>query len=275
MQGLASPIRLVVNADGFGLDAAITRGTLRAHREGIVTSTSVIGNCADPDAIRLELASTPALGVGVHLTLTGGAPIAPPSAIRSLLGPDERFPSQAREVFLSWAKAEPRGDEIEREFDAQVARLRDSGLAIDHLTTLDHVGVLPIVGRAVEAVARRHGIAGVRTTGERPTLAWLTEVRRSLNTAALSGLAWFNRRQMGVLRHGPRSWGYFESGRLDEIRILEILGRLGPGIHELICAPRESDDPTERAEFTALLSARVRDGIARRGIELCRWVDLF
>jgi predicted glycoside hydrolase/deacetylase ChbG (UPF0249 family) len=317
MQGLDSPIRLVVNADGFGSDAAITSGTLRAHREGIVTSTSVIGNCAEPDAIRVELARAPALGVGVHLTLTGGAPIAPPSAIRSLLGPDEHFRSEVREVFLSWAKAEPRADEIEREFDAQVARLRDTGLAIDHLTTRHHVGVLPVVGRAVEAVARRHGIAGVRTTVERPTLAWLTEIRRSLTTAALGSLAWFNRRQMGVLRHGPTTWGYFESGRLDEIRIMEILGRLGPGIHELICAPRESahdrvgegglgppepergrvgeaersergggggwgaegwSEPSQGShvdELAALSSPRVRAGIARRGIALCRWADLF
>ena len=312
-----SLIRLVVNADGFGMDAAITRGTLRAHREGIVTSTSVIGNCADPDAIRAELAHAPALGVGVHLTLTEGAPIARPSAIRSLLGPDERFPSQVRDVFLSWAKAEPHADEIEREFDAQVARLREAGLAIDHLDTREHVGVLPIVGRAVEAVARRHGIAGVRTAVERPTLAWLTEIRRSLTTAALSGLAWFNRRQMGSLRHGPTTWGYFEGGRLDAIRIMEILGRLGPGIHELICTPRESahdrvgegglcppepergrvgeaersergggggwgaegrSEPSQGShvdELAALLSPRVRAGIARRGIALCRWADLF
>ena len=80
---------------------------------------------------------------------------------------------------------------------------------------------------------------------------------------------------MGILRHGPTSWGYFESGRLDEIRIMEILGRLGPGIHELICAPRESDDPVESGELAALLSSRVRAGLARRGIELCLWSDLF
>ena len=270
-----SAIRLVINADGFAADAAITRGTLRAHREGIVTSTSVIGNCADPSAVRAELAAVPALGVGVHLTLTGGAPVARPSTIQSLLGADEHFPSEVREVFLSWAKAAPRADEIEREFDAQVARLRDAGLVIDHLTTCHHVGFLPVVGRAVEAVARRHGIAGVRTAVEHPTLAWFTEIQRSLTTAALCSLAWFNRRQMGILRHGPTTWGYFERGRLDEIRILEILGRLGPGIHELICAPRQSDDPVERGEMVALLSPRVRDGLARRGIALCRWADLF
>ena len=274
MKAPDSAIRLVVNADGFGGDPALTRGTLRAHREGIVTSASVLGNCADPGAVRAELATVPDLGIGVHLTLTGGAPIAQPSAVRSLLGPDERFPSEAREVFLSWAKAALRAEEIEREFDAQVARLRDVGLAIDHLTTCHHVGVLPVVGRAVEAVARRHGIAGVRTTVDSPTLAWFTEIRRSLTTAAISSLAWFNRRQMGILRHGPKSWGYFEHGRLDEIRIMEILGRLGPGIHELICAPRESDDPVERGELVALLSPRARDGLARRGIVLCRWADL-
>jgi len=275
MQTPDTPIRLVVNADGFGGDPAITAGTLRAHREGIVTSTSVLGNCAHPDTIRAQLAAAPALGVGVHLTLTGGAPVAPPSSIRSLLGPDEHFPSEVSQVFLSWAKAAPRGDEIEREFDAQVARLRDAGLAIDHLSTCHHVGFLPVVGRAVEAVARRHGIAGVRTAVERPTLAWLTEIRRSLTTAALGSLAWFNRRQMGVLRHGPTTWGYFERGRLDEIRIMEILARLGPGIHELICAPRTSDDPAKLGEIVALSSSRVRAGLTRRGIVLCRWADLF
>ena len=36
-----------------------------------------------------------------------------------------------------------------------------------------------------------------------------------------------------------------------------------------------SDDPNDRRELAALLSPRVRDGLARRGIELCRWSDLF
>jgi chitin disaccharide deacetylase len=275
MQTDETNLRLVVNADGFGTDAPLSRGILRAHREGIVTSTSVIGNCQDPAALRAQLATTPNLGVGVHLTLTGGAPVAQPSTIRSLLGPDERFPSQASDVFLAWAKAIPRDDEVEREFDAQVARLRETGLTIDHVDTNQNVGFMPVVGRAIEKVARRHGIAGVRTAIERPTLAWMTELRRGLTTAALSGLAWFNRRQMGALRHGPTSWGYFERGRLDEIRILEILGRLGPGVHELICAPRADNDTQTTGELAALQSPRVREGLVRRGITLCRWADLF
>ena len=34
--------RLIVNADDFGLSAGVNEGILRAHRDGIVTSTSLM-----------------------------------------------------------------------------------------------------------------------------------------------------------------------------------------------------------------------------------------
>ena len=41
--------RLIVNADDFGLTPGVSRGILRAHREGLVTSTTVLANLpADP-----------------------------------------------------------------------------------------------------------------------------------------------------------------------------------------------------------------------------------
>jgi len=77
----ASDIRLVVNADDFGLSPAISRGILRAHRDGIVTSTSLLGNCADLDGARALLAEAPNLGVGVHLALVEGGPVADPARV--------------------------------------------------------------------------------------------------------------------------------------------------------------------------------------------------
>lgn len=275
-------IRLVVNADGFGISPALSQGALKAHREGIVTSTSVIGNCPDPAAIKAALSEAPRLGVGVHLTLVDGFPIASPSAVRSLLGPDGRFPAHPSEVLFSWAKGAMRADDVERELEAQVARLRDVGLTIDHLNTAFHLGFLPAIGRAVEAVARRHGIPGIRMAMEKPTLAWVVEAQRGALAAALGGLAWLTRRKMGTLRHGPRTWGFVESGHLDEIRILEIVGRLDPGIHELICHPGLPDGTTPLPgeadpgrELRALTSPLVREALQSKGVELCRWSDLF
>ncbi|HVZ85597.1 MAG TPA: ChbG/HpnK family deacetylase [Polyangia bacterium] len=280
----ASDIRLVVNADDFGMSPAISRGILRAHRDGIVTSTSLLGNCNDLPAAGALLAAAPTLGVGVHLALCGGRSVADPASVPSLVGPDGAFFPRGQDFITAWVRGRVSAADVEREIDAQVARIRDAGLTVDHLDTHHHLGFLPVVGRAVEAVARRHGIAGIRSAVERPTLAWVTDPRRGVEAGLLTGLAWLTRRQLGARRHGPQSWGYVESGHLDEIRILEIVGRLGPGPHELICHPGEAEaegypiDHTARyqrtEELASLTSAKVRRALERRNVELCRWGDL-
>ena len=283
----AAPVALVVNADEFGLSESISRGILLAHREGVVTSTSVLGNCADLAAQAALLAEVPHLGVVLHLTLVQGRPIASPGTIRSLVDSNGEFPSSAREPLGRWLKGQLQPDQIEREFDAQVKRALEAGLKLDHLDTRHHIGFLPPVGRAVEAVARRHGIPGLRSTAEEPSLGWITDLARGAVATLVGGLAWLTRRQMGTLRHGPLTWGYAEAGRLDEIRILEIIGRLGPGSHELVCHPGETDDDAVRSgflptaafhrtrELAALTSPLIRRAVESRGIRLCRWADLF
>ena len=271
-------IRLVVNADGFGVSDPRTQGILAAHRDGMVTSTSVLGNATDPETIKTTLAQSPQLGVGVLLSLEDGAPVAKAGQVPSLVDGDGNFPTRERDILLNWAKVTIQPTHIEAEFDAQVGRLRDLGLVIDHLCAKGSIGFLPVVAQAMESVARRHGIAGLRTAVERPTLAWTSDLPRGLATAALGAMAWYSRRQLGERRHGPQSWGYFERGRLDEIRILEILGRLGPGSHEIICQPElaSASQPSHpRSEVAALTSARVRQALLDRNIELCRWSDLF
>jgi len=62
----------VVNADDFGLSPAVSRGILTAHRGGIVTSTSLLGNATDLSAAAAMLAQAPGLGVGAHLVMGGG-----------------------------------------------------------------------------------------------------------------------------------------------------------------------------------------------------------
>jgi predicted glycoside hydrolase/deacetylase ChbG (UPF0249 family) len=276
---------LVVNADDFGMSPAISRGILRAHRDGIVTSTSLLGNAADLPGAKAMLAEAPNLGVGVHLALCGGRPVAPADRVPSLLGPNGAFWPRGQDLIAAWVRGRVVAAEVERELDAQVARVRDAGIAVDHLDTHHHLGFLPVVGRAVEAVARRHNIAGIRSAVERPTLAWVTEPRRGLEAGILTVSAWLTRRQLGARRHGPQSWGYVESGHLDEIRILEIVGRLGPGPHELICHPGEEpadgEEPeaSERyqrtAELGSLTSSKVRHALKQRSLSLCRWGDLF
>jgi predicted glycoside hydrolase/deacetylase ChbG (UPF0249 family) len=273
----SAPVRLVVNADDFGMSPSISRGVLRAHREGIVTSTSLLGNCTDLEHARALLAEAPGLGVGVHLALVEGGPIAEPASVPSLLAGDGVFHGRGAQFIAAWTKRRIDAADVEREFDAQVTRIRAAGIKIDHLDTHHHLGFLPAVGRSVEVVAQRHGIGAIRSAIEAPSLSWVTDPRRGLKAGVLTGLGWLTRRQLGARRHSAQSWGYVESGRLDEVRVLEIIGRLGPGTHELICHPGEERTPfyDHAGELAALTSAKVRRAIGQRGISLCRWGDLF
>lgn len=63
-------VALVVNADDFGRSPGITRGILRAHTTGIVTSTSLMVRYgAAAEAASEAAAAHPGLDVGLHLDL--------------------------------------------------------------------------------------------------------------------------------------------------------------------------------------------------------------
>ena len=277
-------IRLVVNAQEFGRGSGQRGGAggdgdraiLTAHREGVVTSASLAGNCPDVTAARAICAEAPDLGVGLAFALIEGSPVAPPHLVPSLMTADGTLRATAADFAMDWLKGDIRADEVEREMEAQLGRAVQAGFSIDHLCTRGHLGFLPGVGQLVERLARRHKIAGIRSSVEPPTLSWVTDPRRGLETGVLAGLSWLTRRRLGPLRHGPRTWGYLEAGRLDEVRIIEIIGRLRPGSHELICAPGAAGGAgVVDTELRALTSSKVKTALERRGILLCRWRDLF
>src|SRR4051794_10723769 len=60
---------MIVNADDFGLSPGVTRGILRAHRRGIVTSTSLMVRGVHAAAAAARARDAPTLDVGLHLDL--------------------------------------------------------------------------------------------------------------------------------------------------------------------------------------------------------------
>jgi chitin disaccharide deacetylase len=117
--------RLIVNADDYGYTAGVSAGIRHAHREGIVTSTSVMMTM--PRA-RVELETleieTPMLGSGVHLTMTEGTPIRLAS-----------FPTRSA---LPVALAEISAADLRAEWRAQIEAFLASGLRFTHLDSHHH-----------------------------------------------------------------------------------------------------------------------------------------
>src|SRR5439155_11651570 len=83
--------RLGGTADDFGAAPEVNAAVVRAHRDGILTSTSlmVTGDAVE-EAVRLAR-ETPTHAVGLHLVLAQGRPAAPPAEIPDLVAEDGAF----------------------------------------------------------------------------------------------------------------------------------------------------------------------------------------
>src|SRR5688572_11349613 len=78
------PRRLIVNADDFGRSPSINDAVIRAHREGILTTASLMVNEPACDQAVTLAKENPRLGVGLHLSLLFGRSALPHNEIPGL-----------------------------------------------------------------------------------------------------------------------------------------------------------------------------------------------
>jgi predicted glycoside hydrolase/deacetylase ChbG (UPF0249 family) len=266
--------RLVVNADDLGLHPALDAGILRAHREGIVTSATVLvmGPSAQEAVAR---ARAQGLALGVHLALCTRLPPAAPASHVPTVAPGGRLRGGWANFARAWLTGRVRREELEWELAAQVRRARALGAEVDHLDAHQHLHLLPGVRPLVEALAQREGLP-LRWPDRLPRMSWLRAPGPAVKTSLLSLLA--------RIAPGPRpgvrrvsAGGIFEAGQLTESALLSLLESLPPGDFELGCHPGEGhphvpEDPAWsygwQSELDALTSPRVRSQVERLGVEL-------
>jgi hypothetical protein len=133
--------RLVVNADGAGIDPARDAAILEAVDRGIVRSASVVANGATAKAFVEEAKKRPGLGIGLHVNLTEGEPLA--GRAFTLTDGRGRLLGDRRGVWKRAVDGHVDPHEVAREVEAQWRRLASYGAEIDHVDGRDHVHVLP------------------------------------------------------------------------------------------------------------------------------------
>jgi hopanoid biosynthesis associated protein HpnK len=281
---------LIVNGDDFGLTAGVNAGILRAYREGILRSASLMAN--GPAFIEaVELARQhPGLDIGCHLVLVDGQPVSPPERIPSLVQPDGRLPRTVRHLVVGMLTGSIRKDDLLTEARAQVERLLAAGVRPSHLDTHKHTHLFPPVLDVVVRTAVEFGIGWIRCPyeplGELLGREAGPQNRRSI-TAALAGLgrSQFERklRQHGL--HAPhRLSGFRLTGVLTPQHLRRIIERLPDGITELVCHPGLYDSELEAIptrlkhqrehELQTLLAPEVQQAVTQAAACLCSFRDL-
>lgn len=281
--------RLIVAADDFGMSPGVNAGILRAHREGILTETSLMvrGAAAD-EAIALARA-TPSLSVGLHLALLQGHCAAAPREIPLLADAAGRFSdnpiwSGMRYFFVPGIRAQ-----LRREITAQLDAFLATGLPLSHVDGHLTIHMHPSALAVLLDVADRYGVRALRLPRDPlgPALRW---DRRHAGRKVFEGLAfgalagWGAPRIRAVgLRTPDRMFGMHQTGVVSEAYLLHLIATLPPGTSEVYCHPALIDDEARRwrptdyrseDELAALCSPRVRAAIDDAGIELIGYRDL-
>lgn len=151
-------MQLVINGDDLGYTKANTLGIVEAYRHGILRSTTALANSRYLEFARDAVRDCPDLGVGVHLTLTLGAPL---TENKTLSAADGSFLSR-KEVYA----ADLDMDEVYAEWKAQIERfIQVFGKLPTHLDSHhsvhdckpEHLEVARRLAREYGLEMRRHG----------------------------------------------------------------------------------------------------------------------
>ncbi len=259
-----------MNADDFGFTPDVNRGILEAHRNGILTATTLMANGeAFEDAVRLA-AETPSLDIGCHLVLIGG---------RSLLEGREPLPRTVPGLLRTLASRRIRPYD---ELAAQVRRILTAGIRPTHLDTHKHTHLAPPVLDAVARIAEEFQIRWVRRPFDFP----LTSLKGAvpwMKRATSSGLRLLRGRFHRVLaRHGCRTTDHFAgfqiTGRFRSVELAQLIRDLPEGITEFMCHPgycgsdlrgaRTRLKESRERELEALVAPETRRALVEAEVEL-------
>lgn len=269
--------RLVVNADDFGRSPSLNQAVIRAHREGILTTASLMVNEPGFEQAVTLARQNPGLGVGLHLTLLCGHAACPPAEIPGLVDAQGRFSDDPFDVGLRYFLRPSLRAQLAAEIAAQFARFYATGLKLDHVNGHLHLHLHPAVFGILTQPAPSFRLTHMRLTRDpfwlNARLAsgrWCYRLTHSVVFGLLSARARGTLRRLGV-RHTARVFGLLQDGRVDENYITRLLPRLPAGDSELYSHPSLDEF---RHEFEALISPRAKALVEESGIELIRYQDL-
>jgi len=256
--------RVIVHADDFGLHPALNEGIERAHRQGLVSSASLMPLSSAFEDARRRCAELPTLDLGLHFALVGvlGAPATLGAFLKAYAG--GRFPVQAVEAALR----------------AQFDGVRDFPLS--HIDSHQHLHALPPVMRVVCRFASQHGINAIRLPIDGPPLTAVPPARRG-QAAALAVMARLSRHY--VTAYGLKTTDHFAgmavSGHLTAGTLAAYLTDARPGVTEIVCHPGADNAALTKVfewgydwegEMTALCSPKAR--AAAEGVSRIGWREL-
>jgi predicted glycoside hydrolase/deacetylase ChbG (UPF0249 family) len=279
--------RLVINADDFGLCEGVNRAVAQAHKDGVLTSTTIMANMGGAEQAAEIAKELGELGVGVHLNLTQGRPLTQDPALKRLLDSEGQFACSVTKLAFFVLAGPGNRAAIRAELAAQIQWVIDKGLAPTHLDSHKHFHTLPHFFSIVCQLARRFGILAIRfefEPGQVSAIPWPLPSQGGRNRARLiRTMARVNRLQNGDFFKTDALVGIAHAGKID-VNFFKAVSLYNPaataevvthpGYVDGLEAQKTSLVHQRKIELAALCDERTRQYFADAAIKLLHYGQL-
>jgi hopanoid biosynthesis associated protein HpnK len=276
---------VIVTADDFGYSREVNAGIIRAHREGILTATSLMVAAAERDEAAALARENPNLDVGLHLVVCRGRSALPPAQLAGLVDASGNFLESPVGAGMRYFFNRTIRTRLRDEIRAQIElHLKLIG-RLDHIDGHLNFHVHPIIADLLLDLCAEYRVPCIRLPREAvfTTLAIARDnaARKIVEAGIFRALSRRARRLAGARGIRSTDWlfGLHQSGHLTDDYVLGVIARLRPGLTELYFHPAADlggDPPVLEAqrEVAILTSPRIRAALEGQGVRLTNFAEV-
>ncbi len=160
-------LQKIFNADDFGISKGVNAAIVKAHREGILNSASLMINQKyAAEAVKLAK-EMPELEMGLHVNLTNEYPAASAQEIPLLVDGQGKLKNGfVNLLLLSFFKPRQLRLQVEIEMRAQIAKYLTTGLPLQHLNSHRHVHMIPQIFKTMRKLQKEFEVPRIRVMNE-------------------------------------------------------------------------------------------------------------
>jgi hopanoid biosynthesis associated protein HpnK len=269
--------RLIFNADDFGRSRSINEAVLQAHRNGLLTTASLMVNEEGFEEAVEFARLNPRLGVGLHLTLLCGHSALNHETIPGLVNHAREFVNNPVAAGFNYYFKRGLRHQLEIELAAQFSKFRSTGLPLDHVNGHLHMHLHPVVFEILMDHAAEWGISRMRWTRDpfwlNARLVWGRWLYRGLHALVYQLLSAKARRTLKAkdIKHTEWVFGLLQNEEVDQDYLLKLLPVLPRGDVEIYSHPSMN---RYKNELDALVSPQVSALVKKLNLPLIRYQDL-
>lgn len=160
-------LQKIFNADDFGISKGVNAAIVKAHREGILNSASLMINqkyAAEAVKLAKEMSE---LEMGLHVNLTNEYPAASAQEIPLLVDGQGKLKNGfVNLLLLSFFKPRQLRQQVEIEMRAQIAKYLTTGLPLQHLDSHRHVHMIPQIFKTMRKLQKEFEVPRIRVMNE-------------------------------------------------------------------------------------------------------------